>query len=382
MGYVHFEVETAQSEKKAGAPCGDVCYVERTPTGTTIILSDGLGSGVKANIAATMCVARLKELMRCGFSMRRAFTNVATTMNQAAKEDLHYAVFTIVKILNDGVTSILSYDMPAPIFISNKQATILNQRTFTLENSVICEANCYLNLGDSILLVSDGITQAGLGRGLNYGWTSEGLKKFVSTSLPEGVKYSELPQEILNKAHQLCKGFNDDDASAVLAYSRVGMCCNVLTGPPAEKGKDLETVRDFINADGYKIVCGGTTANIVARGTGKRVVVDNTYADHFTPPKYSISGIDLVTEGAVTLNQLFNVIDEERIEMDDDNPVTELYDLVMPADRINFIVGKALNPAAGNISFVSRGLLSRQKIVHLLAEKLRSLGKLVSIEEV
>ncbi len=382
MGYVHFEIEAFQVAKKANSPCGDVFVVERTPAHTIVILADGIGSGIKANIAATMCVARLKELINCGFSIRAAFTSLVKTMNKAAKENLPYCVFAVAQIMNDGVTSILTYDMPKPLFISKKFSTELTQRTFTVDNSVICESTCYLNVGDGIMLMTDGVTQAGLGRGLKFGWGTEGVNKHINGLLFEGIALADLPRAIYQKVFDLCRYSNDDDVSAVIAFSRPGICSNILTGPPSNKQKDFELVRHFMNMAGHKIICGGTTANIVSKHLKKQIEVDRTFENHFTPPKYSIEGIDLVTEGAVTLNQLYNIIDEDRKDMDDFNPVTELYDLIMMSDRINFFIGKSINPASNDIQFIQQGLLGRQKIIPILADKLRKMGKLVVEEEI
>lgn len=381
MGYVHIEIDTFQASKKEGAPCGDVVHFERSPGATTIIVSDGLGHGIKANIAATMCVARLSELLKCGFSMRQAFTSLVKTMNLAAKENLPYAVFTVARILNDGVTTILSYQMPPPMLISKRFATALNQRTFTVEKSVIGEANCYLNDGEAIVIVSDGITQAGLGKGMKYGWEIDGVCKYVNSRLVAGSSMREIPEEVFKKSFEICKGNNDDDSTVVLAYTRIGQIVNVLSGPPIKKDHDKEVVDNFIKQHGTKIVCGGTTASIVSKHTGKNLIVDNTFANHFTPPSYKIDDIDLVTEGAVTLNQFYNIIDEDRVEMDDDNPATKLYDYMLNADRINFFVGANINPATHDIRFIQQGLVARHKIIPVIAAKLRELGKLVVEED-
>lgn len=103
MGYVHCEIDTHQVPKRAAAACGDVVAWDRTASATTVICADGLGSGIKANLAAQMCTARLHELLRQGRSLREAFASVAETMNRARGTDLPYAAFTVARVLNDGV---------------------------------------------------------------------------------------------------------------------------------------------------------------------------------------------------------------------------------------------------------------------------------------
>ena len=140
MSYTHIDIFAKQSSKRTGEACGDVYGVEKDATGTVIVLSDGLGSGIKANIAANLCVSRILGLIRNGASIRQAFSSLVKTMNSAWGKQEPFAVFTICKILNNGQVTILTYEMPLPIIISNKIAQIANNRTYTLENAVIHEA--------------------------------------------------------------------------------------------------------------------------------------------------------------------------------------------------------------------------------------------------
>jgi len=380
MGYIHVEIETQQSSKKPGSTCGDVVAFERTPSSTTIVVSDGLGHGIKANIAATMCVSRLLELFRGGFSLRVGFANMTKTMNESRGTDLPYAVFTVARILNDGTTTVLSYDMPAPIFISPRLASVLPQRTLSLENSLIGETNCHLEPGEGILIVSDGITQAGMGTSFRLGWEIEGVCRYTNTCLLDGVLPREIPQYVHYRALEIWGRVAGDDCTVNLALSRWGKTVNILTGPASDRSQDDNIVSKFLLAEGTKVVCGGTTAAIVARHRGIKLAVDDDHQSMVAPPKYVIDGIDLVTEGAVTLNQVYNVLDEDPSVFEEDNAVTEMVELLRNADRINFLVGIARNPASDNIAFRQRGILTRTQIVPLLADKLRKTGKLVVID--
>jgi precorrin-3B methylase len=143
---------------------------------------------------------------------------------------------------------------------------------------------------------------------------------------------------------------------------------------------DRKTVNRFMSHEGIKIVAGATTAKIVASALGKQLEIDTIQLDSdLTPPTSAIEGIDLVTEGALTLNQLYNVLDADRDDMIEENPVTEIYDYIMYADRVIFYMGRAVNKAH-DISFMQLGMLSRENIVPLLADKLRKKGKLVLME--
>lgn len=382
MGYLHVEVDGRQISKKIGRVCGDVYTHYRDKTSTIVILSDGLGSGIKANIAATMCVTRLKELLKSGYSVRHAFTNLVQTMEHARKNDLPYAVFSVARILNDGVSTVLTYEMPDPIFISKKYCSILKQRTHTVNNSIIGEAGCYLNPNEGILLMSDGITQSGLGRIYNGGWGSKGVVTFINDFLSNGNSKKVLSQQVLSEAYDNWGDKLADDLTTVFINSRKGRVINLFTGPPANKKIDSIITERFMNQDGIRIICGASTAKIVAREMNKELKVNDDYVSPITPPSYEIEGINLVTEGAVTLTQLYNIWNEDPSMLDKNNPVTELRNLLDVADKINIFLGTSNNPADDDISFKQTGILSRKVIIPLLAEQLEKEGKLVIIDEV
>jgi hypothetical protein len=368
MGYIHVEVITEQISKKPEKPSGDVLDSMRDRTSTIHLLCDGMGSGTQANIAATMCVSRIKELIRGGTTLRQAFANIVHSMENARKKDYVCAFLSVVRVLNDGVTTILTYEMPGVLFVSPRYSTPL-------------KASCSLNVGEGILLVSDGITQAGMGKGLPYGWGIEGLNKFVNDSLRNGASIKELPKLIIREAKKIWQQKCEDDCSVSLVYCRKGREINILTGPPSDPDMDEMVVNKFLSNDGLKIVCGASTAKIVARVLGKELEINPNFMSMIAPPDYEIEGIDIVTEGAVTLNQLYNVWDADYNKMEKDSPVTDMYAMINVADRVNLYIGKSKNPAGDDISFTQTGILSREKILPLLVEKFRSEGKLVWVEE-
>ncbi len=382
MGYLHIEINTYQTAKRKNLVCGDVYLVERDELSTTVILCDGMGSGIKANLSATMAANRLKELLNNGFSLRNAFVSLVKTMEEAKTKDLPYSVFSVARVLNDGVASVLSYEMPPPLFLSGRFSTVLKQRIFTVDNSIIGESNCFLKAGEAILLVTDGITQAGLGKGIEKGWGIENVNNFVNSLLLQGYNYIDIPEKLDAKANELWKFVAEDDCTVILAKGRKGKIINVFTGPPKNKELDAEVVDKFINLEGLKIVCGATTGKIVARVLGKKFEVEENFTSNLAPLNYYIEDIDLVTEGAVTLNQVYNVWDADPDTFEKNSPVTDLYSLLSVADKVHFIVGEVENPANDDITFLQHGILKRKKIVPLLVNKLKENGKLVTLEYV
>ncbi len=382
MGYLHVEVATHQSAKRPGSPCGDVVATDRSAVATTVVCADGLGSGVRANIFARMAVARLLALVQGGTSLRNAFAAIARTMNQARGHDLPFAAFGVARILPDGTATVLTYEAPPPILLSGRQASVLAQRTVTLDGALVGESHCVLTGGEGLMLVSDGVTQAGLGNGLVEGLTAEGAGRFLTGCLARGTAMASLPERLHNEARKLWGETAGDDCTAVLATCRPGTAVNILTGPPSHPSLDARTVERFLRAQGYKVVCGASTAKLVARQMGTPLEVEQTSRSAIAPPAYRIAGVDLVTEGAITLNQVYNILDADPSVIDDDSGVTELWQLLQVADRVNVTAGLAVNPANESGSFRQRGLLSRRQILPLLANKLRQAGKLVVVESV
>lgn len=380
-GYVHIEVETVQTPKRPDWPCGDIVACDRNEAATTLVCADGIGSGVRARIAAELCVSRLLELLRLGTSLRKAADSIVRSMERNREPGGAFAAFNVARILNDGMTTILAYEAPPALLLSRRHAVALPLRSIELGGTLVTESECYLEPGDGLLLMSDGVTQAGLGRGMALGWQTEGVLRFVDSCLSGG----RLPRELAGMVHdhaRILSGEGGDDCTAVTALCRRGQIVNIMTGPPSSPSMDAATVRRFMQSEGPKVVCGGTTAELVARVLGKSVTVEKDPTSMIAPPRYEIPGVDLVTEGAVTLNQAYNVLNEDLAEFTEDSGVTELCALLQVADRVNIIAGRAKNKASGNISFRQCGILTRDHIVRLIAEKLLAAGKLVVVEHV
>ncbi|PKP53403.1 MAG: hypothetical protein CVT92_04495 [Bacteroidetes bacterium HGW-Bacteroidetes-1] len=380
--YIHSDIFAVQTPKKPGEPCGDSYGVYRDQMATTIVLSDGLGSGVKAHIAANMCVARLIGLVKMGMTIREAFAAVSATMDRVWGSGDPFAVFTIARILNNGQTTVLSYEMPPPLLINKTYALVLRDRVYTQEKAIVHESNCVIETGEGLILVSDGITQAGIGKLFNYGWEAEGVRKFLQSQLP--VERIHGPS-ITASVHDKARGYwsadgKGDDCSVLLALNRRGVIVNLMSGPPLHKSDDNEWVRSFLNEDGIHIISGGSTAMIVARNMGRKLEVKDSESA-ITPPSYQIDTMELVTEGMVTLNQVYHLLDEESDQYPENSPASEMAYFLNISDRVNIWLGSAENLNDGSIEFRQQGLLSRRKIISKIATRLNGQGKLVVIEE-
>ena len=377
--YKHPVFVCAQQSKRGQHVCGDLLFENREADGATFMLLDGIGSGVKANLAAQFVSSRLAELLRRGFSAREGTGRLLEMLHRARTEDVLFSAFTLLRVLPDGAAHAVSYEMPSPIFIEKGNAALARQRFLTISGEVVGEADFTLRAGTGLLLVSDGITQAGMGNGLPYGLTEKGVCEFADTKLRHGLAKEELPALLTAKAEELCGGDCRDDATAALFSVRSGNTVHILTGPPACSAEDERFVWQFLSCHGKKAICGSTTSEIVSR-ISKKPLRLNAGGNPFEPPESFIDGIDMVTEGALTLNQLYNIMEEKAERLDPDSPVSRLRLLLDKADRVRFCVGEADNQGHSGIIFRQLNVLPRRAIIPLLVEKMRAQGKLVIIE--
>jgi hypothetical protein len=374
------EIVVAQSAKRAGRVCGDYVIIDRTPEATTTIVADGIGTGIKARVAAVMCASRLMELIRLGFSLREACNKLVDTMHAARTTDIPFSAFSVCRILNNGQATVISYEIPPPVLINNRLLAYLPKQHFVpVGLEMVGEVSCTLEFSDAIVLMSDGVTQAGLGYQYRMGWGSHDVSQFINGCLLRGNELKEIPGNILAKVKDISGATYGDDVTCVALSCRMAKILNVFTGPPGNKRNDARVVGEFMAAKGLKVVCGSTTAEVVARINGAKVSINEISDAYHRPPSYEISDIDYATEGAITLNQIYNILEEKADKLDKDSSVSELYRLFHACDTINFTVGTATNPGHEGIVFRQMGIFPRDVIVKLLVEKLKKLGKLVSL---
>lgn len=378
-----FEDTALQARKRRHLVCGDYYLCSRTPEATVAILCDGVGSGVYANIAAITCGDRLLELLRGGRSLRAACEEVADSMHRARSEEVPFAAFVAVRILPGGQFTAYAYENPGPILIRQRTAAACEQRFLALRYEMIAESVGMLEEGDSLLLCSDGVTHAGLGGGFATGWELDGVVQEINAFYRQSGPPDRLLPRILHTAFTISGKVYWDDTSLALITCRPAQSLCVLTGPPANRADDRKAVRMFEETPGKKVICGSTTTDIASRALGRpaRIVTMDVALDQ--PPEYAMEGIDLITEGAVTLNQAMNLLEEDIDFSRSDSPVFRLCRLLLEADAITFIVGEGYNAQQGEDHLLRQlGVQPRKRIVRRLAGHLRERGKLVTLRKV
>lgn len=377
---IYIEMNTVQAKKHKHEVCGDYYLSFRDGRNTYVVLCDGIGSGTRAYISAVMCANRMIELMKSHMDLKVLGHKIACFMKRARTEDnFPFAAFCAVSFAIDGRFRAISYENPEPLLAEHTTVSSLKQTYSTNSGEVLGICTGRLGVGDSLILMSDGITQAGLGRIGGMGWTIEGFKLYANNTLQQKESISYLLNDTLETVKELCGDSHKDDATLITLTARRANVLNILTGPPKDKRDDEKYINNFLKLHGKKVICGSTTSEIFSRVTGSEITatpISNSFAD---PPKYLIDGVDLVTEGAATLNQAYNILDLDIEEYDELTAVTELCILIKQADTINFIVGGAHNIGHNALTFKQIGILPRRTIVGLIVQKLNEIGVQVDV---
>lgn len=369
-----------QQSKQNQIVCGDVCICEKTMESTEFVLCDGIGSGVYANIAAITCASRLTELFGKGISLRRASEMIADSMHRARNEEVPFSAFCAVRILNNGQFAVYTYEAVCPILIKDGIATALKQHFHSTGSETIGESFGTLDFGDGLIICSDGVSEAGTGNGYSFGIEVQGIVDFINSRLEQQVSMHDLPDEIVSMSAKVSRDMYADDTTCALLGCREAEQLTIMSGPPVIKARDRMCTLRFLSKPGKHVVCGSTTADIVARESGKSVRLLSESTSFGSPPEYYMDGIDMVTEGAILLNQAYNILDVNPENYTGDSAAERFCMLLHKADAVTFIVGGAVNNAHSDLLFKQMGIKPRIEAVRLIAEQLRKMGKLI-VEE-
>ncbi len=377
---IYYQSWLNQQTKHRQSVCGDTTLFLRTPFYTVFVVCDGIGSGIYANIAAITCANRLIELAKTEMSFRTACQTVAASMHIARKKVAPFSAFSAVQLMNDGKFSLFTYESPHAIMERERICQVLKPEFFSAGHEMVGEYYGRLRNGDRLLLLSDGASQAGMGKQYVMGIGSEGIANLWQYLAEGDPGESSLLTTLSEKTKALTDGIYVDDTTFLLIKNRPAKMLNILTGPPEMRSEDRSFVATFMAKEGKKMICGSTTADIVARELNRRVELIDNALGFASPPEYRMEGIDMVSEGALLLNQAVNLLDEPAEQWGEQTSVERFCRLLMDADVITFMVGNAINDAHASPLFKQVGVKPRRTAIGLIKEKLESMGKLV-IEE-
>ncbi|MCX7805142.1 MAG: serine/threonine-protein phosphatase [Planctomycetota bacterium] len=379
---VYYEWAAKQIVKRGEELCGDSIAVSRRPDGIVAVLSDGLGSGVKANILATLTTRIASHLLENDIPLDEVVQTISETLPVCRVRRIAYSTFLIARMGTDGSLRLVEFDTPPAFFLRDGRIVPLDYGKREADGKTLREAAANVRPGDWLVLVSDGVVNAGIGGAHPLGWGWDQIAAFIERCAARDISADEMVGRLADAAGELYAGPPGDDVTIAAVKARRVRFATVMAGPPKDRTRDGEVVEALISSPGRRIVCGGTTARIVAARTGRGLEVDLDTMTPDVPPMGSIAGVDLVTEGVLTLTKTLELVrsgvSPGRLAFGKDG-ASRLAGMLLSADVIRLLVGQAINPAHQNPDLPSN-LGIRSRIILELAEELRKLGKQVSVE--
>lgn len=369
--------------------CGDKVEIVRTEDSVIIVISDGLGSGVKANILATLTCKIAATMLKEGASIFETVDTIIQTLPVCSVRKLAYSTFTIIKIHENGQVYVAEYDNP-PIFLlhKGKNQTDMQNTAILVNDRIVKESSFLMSEGDALTVVSDGVVHAGVGGILNLGWQWENIEEYLERQVCIEKCAANISKSLIEACHNLYESRPGDDATVVTAKLRQSEEVDLFTGPPLNPEDDAWIIKKLKQAKGRRVVCGGTAAKIAARELNQEIVTNMDFFDLEVPPTAYIKGIDLVTEGVLTLRKTVDKIKayinssanrEGRCSFDKLDGASQLAKLLIEdCTHLNIWAGKAVNPAHQNPDFpIDLGI--KLKVVAELADLMERLGKRIQL---
>ena len=367
--------------------CGDhIDIVEQNDDSKVIVLADGMGSGVKASILSTLTSKIISTMMAEGLPIEECVKTIAATLPVCSVREVAYSTFTIIRIINSESVEIIQYDNPKVLFIRDGKPLDYPEIEMNIDGKTIYKTTIDLLEGDTIAVMSDGCPHAGIGLGYNFGWEMKDISNYLCTMSVGKFTAKTLSTMLIDEVDKLY-GYNPgDDASACVIKIRKREPVNILFGPPSNRDDCNRMMSLFFSKEGKHIVSGGTTASIVSKWLKKPLVPSLCFDKSNIPPIASIEGVDLVTEGVITMNKVVeNAKDylEKNESFEEWGYGTDGASLICrilfeEATDINFYVGKAINPAHQNPDLPINFNI-KMNLVQVLSESLTKMGKRIKI---
>lgn len=370
--------------------CGDKVELLETEDSNIMILADGMGSGVKANILATLTSKILGTMFLNGASLEECVDTIVQTLPVCQVRKVAYSTFSILQVFHNGDAYLVEFDNPGCIFIRNGVLQEIPQNIREVEGKKINEFRFKVQRGDALILMSDGTIHAGVGELLNFGWLWEDIAQYAVKEYYKTISAARLAAALSRACDELYQFKPGDDTTVAVMRIIDQKPVHLMTGPASNPDDDVRMVRDFMSDESAKkIVSGGTSSTIVARVLNKTMDVSLEYTDPEIPPIAYIEGVDLVTEGVLTLNRTLQLIrryvknesitEDFFLELDKKNGASMIAKvLIEDCTEVHMYVGKAINSAYQNPN-LPFDLGIRQNLVEQLKHAIEDMGKKVSV---
>jgi serine/threonine protein phosphatase PrpC len=377
------EAELCQERKAQENVCGDSCESRKIKEEDRLItvLSDGMGSGVKANILATMTTSMALQFTAKNDPLEHTSDFIMKTLPVDSKRQISHSTFSILDINCEGDACIVEFDNPPVLIYRNGEFIDLQAESKTIKrpDSIAAEVNyshIKLQKEDRIIMVSDGITQSGMGTmKMPFGWGSDGLKTFVRENINQNPNISarQLARKIMQRARANDAENFKDDATCQVIYCREPRKMVLASGPPYYKNYDAILAERIDNYKGKKIICGGTTSKIISRELERQIHIELNNYNPELPPVAEMEGIDLITEGILTLGKVSSLLEQlTGNTIKGEGPAEQMVKLLLNCDSILILAGTQINNAHQDPNLpveleIRRNIV--KKIANLLEDK-------------
>ena len=367
--------------------CGDHVYIfEQDSSSTVIVLADGLGSGVKASILSTLTSKIISTMMAEGLPLEECVDTIAATLPVCSVRGVAYSTFTIIHIIENDTAELIQYDNPHIIFIRDEHIYDYPKTETNIDGKKIYRSSIKLQENDILVAMSDGCPHAGIGTAYNFGWKRDDIAEFMESLAPLGFTAKTLSTMLVDECDKLYGHEPGDDATACVVRVRKRVPMNILFGPPSNRDDCNRMMSLFFSKEGKHIICGGTTSSIASKYLRKPIKASLKFERSDVPPIAEIEGVDLVTEGVITVNKVVeyakDYIDKNELyehwgyKNDGASLISRL--LFEEATDINFFVGKAVNPAHQNPDLPINFNI-KMNLVEELSKCLRQMGKHIKV---
>lgn len=366
--------------------CGDMVQIVKEDDTTILVLADGLGSGVKANILSTLTSKIISTMIAEHMSIEECVNTIMSTLPVCKARGIAYSTFTIIRISNNNYAEIIQYDNPLVILLRDGKEYDYPIQTKIISGKKIVESKVKLDCDDIFVAMSDGAVYAGVGQTLNYGWQRENIIEFIKSHYDRRLSANAITSLLLDTCNNLYANMPGDDTTIATIKIRKRKVVNLMFGPPQNPDDVHNMMSLFFAKQGRHIVCGGTTSTLAARFLGRELETSIHYIDPKIPPIAKIEGVDLVTEGVLTINRVLEYAkdcinkntfyNEWYTKSDGASKIAKM--LFEEATDINFYVGRAINPAHQNPK-LPIGFNIKMQLVEELSKTLKLMGKTINL---
>ena len=364
--------------------CGDNVACTVKDGFTTLVLADGLGSGVKANILSTLTSKILCTMAANDIDIYECVETIIQTLPVCSERGVAYSTFSIIHVNTEGKGIMFEFDNPEAIYYHRGQCQNFERIELDVCGKKVYRTELNLEEDDIIIVMSDGTIHAGIGQILNFGWERDQIMEHLNANITRSMSARAVACLLASACNDLYLDRPGDDTTVAAIRVRPRMEVHIMVGPPVDKDKDAVYVQRFMEGANKRIVCGGTTSQVVARCLGRELRTSFDFPDHEVPPIGFIDGIDLVTEGVITMRRLL-ALSEKYVSVKDLTPKTYskkdggslLANIIFEeATHVVFFVGQNVNAAHQGLDI---DITMKLKLVERLAENLRRMGKEVTV---